>query len=214
MQRWLALSRKSTKPRRESAGVFYMETKEVIVATKKKSPPVPVRRISESILIIRGQRVLLDRNLAEIYGVATSRLNEAVKRNAARFPEDFMFQLTAAETRNLISQFAISSWGGSRKLAFAFTEHGAIQAANVLRSPRAVEMGIYVVRAFVQLRDLLASNKELAKRVDELESHLTKKLAAHDQTIAEIIKTIRRLMNPPEPSKRSIGFVELQEKKR
>lgn len=184
------------------------------MAIKKKSVVAPVERITQSIVIIRGQRVLLDRDLAEIYGVTTGRLNEAVKRNRARFPEDFMLQLTAAEVENLISQFAISSWGGRRKLPFAFTEHGAIQAANVLRSTRAVEMGIYVVRAFVQLRDLLASNKELAKRVDELEKRIVRKLDTHDQAITEIIKTIRQLMNPPESKKRAIGFVELQEKKR
>ena len=184
------------------------------MAIKKKSVSVPVGQITQSIVIIRGQRVLLDRDLAEIYGVTTGRLNEAVKRNKARFPEDFMLQLTAAEAENLISQFAISSWGGRRKMPFAFTEHGAIQAANVLRSTRAVEMGIYVVRAFVQLRDLLASNKELAKRVDELEKRIVRKLDTHDQAITEIIKTIRQLMNPSEPKKRSIGFVELQEKKR
>lgn len=119
-----------------------------------------------------------------------------------------MFQPTAIEAENLKSQFAISSWGGRRKLPFAFTEHGAIQAANVLRSTRAV------VRAFVQLRDLLASNKELARRVDELEKRIVRKLDTHDQAITEIIKTIRQLVNPPEPSKRSIGFVELQERKK
>lgn len=184
------------------------------MATKKKSSAVPVAQITQSIVIIRGQRVLSDRDLAGIYGVTTGRLNEAVKRNRARFPEDFMLQLTAAEAENLISQFAISSWGGLRKMPFAFTEHGAIQAANVLRSTRAVEMGIYVVRAFVQLRDLLASNKELAKRVDELEKRIVRKLDSHDQAITEIINTIRQLMNSPETKKRSIEFVELQEKKR
>jgi ORF6N domain len=184
------------------------------MASKKKSVAVPVAQITQSIVIIRGQRVLLDRDLAEIYGVTTGRLNEAIKRNRTRFPEDFMFQLTVSEAENLKSQFAISSWGGRRKLPFVFTEHGAIQAANVLRSTRAVEMGIYVVRAFVQLRDLLTSNKELAKRVDELEKRIVRKLDTHDQAITEIIKTIRQLMNPPEPKKRSIGFVELQEKKR
>lgn len=124
--------------------------------------------------------MLLDRDLAEIYGVTTGRLNEAVKRNAARFPEDFMFQLTAAESEHLRSQIAISSWGGRRYQPFVFTEYGAIQAANVLRSNRAIEMSLYVVRAFVQLRELLISNKELAKRVDELEARITAKLATHD----------------------------------
>lgn len=163
---------------------------------------MPVERITKSILTLRRHRVLLDRDLAEIYGVSTGRLNEAIKRNAARFPEDFMFQLTDPEAQNLKSQFAISSWGGRRYLPFVFTEYGAIQAANVLRSPRAIEMSLYVVRAFVQLRDMLASNKELAQRLDELE----RKLATHDQAITGILKTIRELMHTPEPKKRPIGF--------
>lgn len=187
------------------------------MASKKKSAAVPVGRITQSILVLRGQRVLLDRDLAEIYGVTAGRLNEAVKRNVARFPEDFMFRLTQEEAEASRSQIAIlnSTRGSNVKyLPFAFTEHGAIQAANVLRSTRAVEMGIYVVRAFVQLRDLLASNKELAQQLKALEARVMRKLDTHDQAITEIIKTIRQLMNPPEPKKRPIGFVELQERKR
>ena len=128
--------------------------------------------ITRSITVLRGHRVILDAELAAIYGVTTGRLNEAVKRNAERFPEDFMFRLSAAEHAALISQIATSKSGrgGRRKLPWAFTEHGAIQAANVLNSPRAIAMGVYVVRAFVQLRELLASNKELARRLDELEA--------------------------------------------
>lgn len=129
--------------------------------------------------MLRRQRVLLDRDLATIYGVTTGRLNEAVKRNAARFPEDFMFQLTADEVANLRSQIAISSWGGRRYRPFVFTEYGAIQAANVLRSAKTMEMSIFVVRAFVHLRQMIASNKELAQRVDELE----RRLGTHDQAI-------------------------------
>lgn len=138
---------------------------------KQTTAPVPVERIAQSILILRGYRVLLDRDLAAIYGVSTGRLNEAVKRNAARFPEDFMFQLTREEAEASRSQNAILNSRGSnvKYLPFAFTEHGAIQAANVLRSERAIEMGIYVVRAFVQLRNLLASNKELAQQLKKLE---------------------------------------------
>jgi hypothetical protein len=163
---------------------------------------VEIERITQSILILRRHRVLLDRHLAAVYGVTTKRLNEAVKRNSARFPEDFMFQLTAEETENLRSRFATSSWGGRRYRPFVFTEHGAIQAANVLRSARAVEMSLYVVRAFVQLREILVSNKELALRLDELE----RKLSTHDQAITGILKTIRELMNPPELPRRGIGF--------
>jgi hypothetical protein len=125
--------------------------------------------------------VLLDAELAALYDVTTKRLNEAVKRNAERFPADFMFQLTTAEYTALRSQFATSNTilpgrGGRRYLPYAFTEYGAIQAANVLNSPRAVEMGIYVVRAFVKLRELLASNKELVRRFDQLEARLKKSI--------------------------------------
>jgi hypothetical protein len=169
---------------------------------------VPVEGITRSILTLRGQRVILDSDLAAIYGVSTGRFNEAVKRNIERFPDDFMLRLSAAEYAALISQNATSKpgRGGRRKLPWAFTEHGAIQAANVLNSPRAVAMGIYVVRAFVQLRELLASNKDLARRLDQLEARLDKKLATHDEAIAAILSAIRQLMNPPLPKRRGIGF--------
>ncbi len=169
---------------------------------------VPAQDITRFILILRGQRVILDSTLADIYGVSTGRLNEAVKRNIKRFPGDFMLRLTAAEHAALISQIATSKpgRGGRRKMPRAFTEHGAIQAANVLNSPRAVSMGVYVVRAFVQLRELLTSNKELAARLDELEARLGKKLATHDEAITAILSAIRELMNPPQPKRRGIGF--------
>jgi hypothetical protein len=173
------------------------------MARKRKGTGVAqLESITESIVMLRRQRVLLDRDLAAIYGVTTGRLNEAVKRNRARFPSDFMFQLTADEMQNLRSQFAISSWGGRRYQAFAFTEYGAIQAANILRSERAIEMSLYVVRAFVQLREILVSNKELAEKFAELE----RKVSTHDQAIVGILKAIRDLMNPPVPKSRPIGF--------
>lgn len=161
------------------------------MAQAKRSALVPTQDITRAILVLRGQRVILDRDLATIYGVSTGRLNEAIKRNAERFPDDFMLQLTAQELENLRSQFATSSWGGRRYRPFAFTEHGVIQAANVLSSPRAIAMGVHVVRAFVQLRELLASNKEFA---------------AHDEAIAAILSAIRQLMHPPGPKRRGIGF--------
>jgi hypothetical protein len=118
------------------------------------------------------------------------------------------------QQKNLtLPQFATSSWGGRRKLPIAFTEHGAIMAATVLETPRAVEVSVYVVRAFVQLRDLLAGNKELARRLADLERRLARKFADHDQAIANILDAIRQLMTPPDPSKRPIGFVTLKEKK-
>ena len=174
--------------------------------SRRTSAIVPVEHITQSILVLRGQRVILDRELAAIYGVTTGRLNEAIKRNARRFPEDFMFQLTAEESEHLRSHFAISSWGGRRYRPYAFTEHGAIQAANVLNSTRAVEMGVYVVRAFVKLRELLASNKDLARRLDELEARIQKKLTTHDEAITAMLSAIRQLMNPPQPKRRGIGF--------
>ncbi|SRR5581483_9854904 len=167
--------------------------------------PLPAEDISGSILFVRGQRVILDRALATIYGVETRTLNQAIKRNSDRFPEDFMFQLTGEGAERLRSQFVILKAGRGQHLKYlphAFTEHGAIQAANILNSPRAVEMGVYVVRAFVKLREVLASNKELAQKLDQLE----RKLQTHDQAIIGILKAIRELMNPPPPKRRGIGF--------
>jgi hypothetical protein len=172
--------------------------------------PPPVQNITGSILLLRGHKVLLDAELAALYGVTTKRLNEQVKRNRERFPEDFMFQLAPTEEAALRSHFATSKTpsgrGGRRYLPYAFTEHGAIMAATVLNSSRAVEMSIYVVRAFVQLRELLGSSRELAQRFAQLEARLDKKLTDHDAAIAAILSAIRELMNPPAPERRSIGF--------
>jgi hypothetical protein len=165
--------------------------------------------IARDILVLRGHRVLLDSQLAALYGVTTKRLNEQVKRNARRFPDDFMFRLTPAEAEALNrSQIATGSQKhrDPRFPPFAFTEHGAIQAANVLNSPKAIEMGIYVVRAFLRLRETLAANRELARRFAELEARLGKKLADHDEAIAAILSAIQELMNPPSPRRRPIGF--------
>ena len=161
--------------------------------------------ITHAILVLRRQRVILDRELAAIYGVTTKRLNEQAKRNAERFPEDFMFQLIPEEAELSRSQFAILKPGRGQNIKYrpyAFTEHGAIQVANALSSRRAIEMGVFVVRAFVKLREILPSNKELAQKVDELE----RKLQTHDRAIVDIFKAIRRLMNLPAPSRRPIGF--------
>jgi ORF6N domain len=170
---------------------------------------VPAQDITRAILVLRGQRALLDAELAALYGVTTKRLNEQVKRNAERFPEDFMFRLTLSETESLNrSQNATGSQKhrDPRFPPHAFTEHGAIMAATILNSPRAIEMSVYVVRAFVQLRELLSSNKELARRFAQLEARLDKKLAAHDEAIAAILSAIRQLMHPPVPKRRGIGF--------
>lgn len=165
--------------------------------------------IVHSILILRGQRVLLDVELAVLYGVSTKRFNEQVRRNRHRFPADFMFQLSAEDLETLRSQSATSKntgRGGCRYLPYAFTEHGAMMAATVLNSPRAVEMSVYIVRAFVKLRELLASNSQLSQRLDELEARIEKKLATHDEAIAALLSAIRQLMSPAPPKRRPIGF--------
>ena len=175
---------------------------------------VPLR-IENRILTVRGQKVIIDADLAELYGVETRRLNEQVRRNQSRFPADFILELTADEFANLKSQSATSSWGGRRKLPLAFTEHGAIMTATVLSSPRAVEMSVYVVRAFVQLREVLATHKDLAAKLATLERQ-TQALALKHDTLAQntrlqlkqVFEAIRELMTPPEPlKKRRIGFV-------
>jgi len=165
-----------------------------------------VEDITQAILVLRGRRVLLDAELAVLYGVTTRRLNEQVRRNRKRFPDDFLFELTTEEFANLKSRFATSSWGGRRKRPLAFTEHGAIQAATILNSPCAVEMSVYVVRAFVKLREVLSTNRELARRFEQLESRLDSKLTEHDEAIAAILSAIRELMRPRDPPRRGIGF--------
>ena len=165
--------------------------------------------IALSILVLRGQRVLLDSELAALYGVSTKRFNEQVRRNRKRFPADFLFQLTAEESSSLRSQSATLKAGRGRHrkyLPYVFTEHGATMAATILYSPRAIEMSVYVVRAFVQLREALASNKELARRFAQLETRLDRKLTAHDEAIASILSVIRQLLHPPASKRRPIGF--------
>jgi chaperonin cofactor prefoldin len=160
--------------------------------------------VESRILVLRNHKVILDTDLAELYDVSVKRLNEQVRRNQERFPADFMFQLTATEHEALRSQFATSraGRGGRRYPPYAFTEHGAIMAATVLNSERAVEMSVFVVRAFVRLREMLATNRELAAKIDELE----RRLDTHDTSIQDLIEAIRELMVPEDPSGRKIGF--------
>lgn len=164
----------------------------------------PDGRIESFIFLIRGYKVMLDSDLAGLYGVSTSRLNEQVKRNRNRFPTDFMFQLTAKETRNLASQFAISSHshGGRRHRPNVFTEHGAVMLASVLNSPIAVSASIRVVRAFVKLRQVLGTHRKLALKLIELES----RMRGHDEDITALFQAIRQLMEPPAKPSRRIGF--------
>ena len=181
---------------------------------KAKASLIPKQPVEDLLVFVRGQRVVLDSDLALVYGVQTKRLNEAIKRNRERFPLDFMFRSTAKEAevhRRSRSQIATLKRGQNIKyLPFAFTERGAIMAANVLNSPRAVQMSVFVVRAFVRMRRTLAENKELASKLAELERALTARLDDHENAIVHILEEIKKLMEPPpapEPARRQIGFM-------
>jgi len=175
-------------------------------ATRKSpgSTIMPIGKIEQAILLVRGEKVILAADLAALYGVETRVLNQAVKRNAERFPEDFVFQLTADEALALRSRFVTSKGRGGRRYApYAFTEHGTIMAATVLNSPRAVQVSVHVVRAFVRLRRMLAQNKELAAKLVDLE----RQVGDHDGKIVALIQAIRQLMAPPPgPPRKKIGF--------
>lgn len=175
--------------------------------TALPTSPLGPEEIAQRILVLRGQRVLLDADLARIYGVPTKRLNEQVKRNQRRFPEDFVFQLKKEEADALLrsrSQNATLKKGANIKhLPYVFTEHGAIQAANVLNSEAAIEMGVHVVRAFVRLRQWLVTQKALAAKLDQLEA----RVGQHDKQLAAVIEALRQLTASPDPAHdRKIGF--------
>jgi hypothetical protein len=180
--------------------------------------PARVDKISSRIPTIRGKKVILDFDLAEIYDVPTKALNQAVKRNLLRFPDDFIFQLTAKEIEDLMrSQFVTAYKRNVRFLPHAFTENGAIMAANVLNSPEAVRMSVFVVRAFVKMRELLGGTKELAKQLAALEKKLTARLDGHEIAIVDVLRRVMEILDPPppppEPPRRQIGFhVEPEEK--
>jgi len=162
---------------------------------------VPYERINRSILVIRGQRVMLDADLAALFNVPTKALNQAVKRNLTRFPKDFMFQLTAVEKAKVVTVCDhLQQLKFSRTLPFAFTEHGAVMLANVLNSPTAVSVSIQIVRAFIKLRQTIASHKNLARRFDELEEK-------YESQFKVVFQALRQLMTRPEPTKRRIGFL-------
>ncbi|MBI3102900.1 MAG: ORF6N domain-containing protein [Burkholderiales bacterium] len=180
-----------------------------------------VPRIEGRIQVIRGLRVMVDVDLAALYGVPTKRLNEQVKRNRERFPSDFLFQLNAAEKAEVVANCDhLQKLKFSKVQPYAFTEHGAIQAANVLASAQAVEMGIYVVRAFVHLREALAANADVAKRLAELEMKTESLELSHDTfsrntrlQLRQLLDAVRELTTPPDPPKRPIGFVTPEDKK-
>ena len=167
--------------------------------------------LEQRIYTVRGQRVMLDSDLAEVYGVTTFNLNKAVRRNADRFPDDFAFQITAQEVANLKFQIGISSsgHGGRRKPAWVYTEHGAVMAANVLNSKRAAQMSIFVVRAFIKMRAVLSDNRGLARKLVALEKELKDRLDVHEAAIVTILQRVMEIIDPPalpEPPKKAIGF--------
>jgi phage regulator Rha-like protein len=166
-----------------------------------KASLIPPERIERSILLIRGHKVMLDAELAQLYGVPTKVLNQSVKRNKERFPDDFMFQLTAKEFAVLKSQFVTSSqWGGRRISPYVFTEQGVAMLSSVLRSKRAVQVNIEIMRAFVRLREIIASHKDLARKLDELEKR-------YDAQFKVVFDALRKLMNSPRAQRRRIGFI-------
>ena len=173
----------------------------------KNQSIIPAEGIEKVIFLIRGQKVILDRDLAKLYGVETRVLNQAVRRNRDRFPDDFMFSLTREEIRNL-SQIVISSGIKHAPNVFAFTEQGVAMLSSVLNSKRAIEVNILIMRAFVRLREAMASSKELARRLDELE----KRIASHDEHIRTLFQAIRQLVAAPERPPKRIGF-QLREKR-
>jgi len=168
---------------------------------------VPVESIASCILILRGQKVILDADLARLYGTSTMRLNQAVKRNLNRFPGDFIFQLTPDEKQDVITKCDnLGSLKFSPVCPYAFTEHGAVMIATVLKTDLAATVSIYVVRAFIRLRELLSTHAELSQKLEELESRVEARLDAHDEQIAALIQAIRQLMAPPEKPQRRMGF--------
>ena len=188
------------------------------IMSSPKDFAIPVENLDRLIYEIRGQKVMLDQDLATVYGATTKALNQAVKRNANRFPADFAFQLTHQEVASLRSQSVTSKGrGGRRYLPYAFTEHGAIMAANVLNSPRATQMSVFVVRAFVKMRAVLSDSRELARKLAALEKELKDRLGVHEAAIVTILQRVMNIIDPsalPEPPpKKGIGF-QVKERKR
>jgi hypothetical protein len=169
-----------------------------------KKSVIPVEKIERRILLIRDEKVIVDADLAGFYGVQTKRLNEQVKRNKERFPADFMFQLSADEKQEVVANCDhLSKLKYSKTLPYAFTEHGTIMAASILNSHRAIEISVFIVRAFVKLRRVISENEALARKIVQIENHL----ADHDEQIIELIRAIKQLLKPePPPKRRRIGY--------
>jgi len=191
----------------DSCDIIVINTKQIraarlaqVIRMVSEKSLIPVDRIEKAILLIREQKVILDADLAELYGVETKMLVRAVKRNINRFPTDFMFQLSKEEFDNLRFHFGTSSdWGGRRYPPYAFTEQGVAMLSSVLRSQRAIQVNIEIMRAFIRLRKMLASHVELARKLDALEKK-------YDAQFKQVFEAIRRLMAAPEPKRRPIGF--------
>jgi len=184
-------------------GPFNHQQIRILTSYRMNRAIMPVERIAQRILYLRNQKVMLDSDLARLYGVTTGNLNKAVNRNRGRFPSDFMFQLSAEEAERLIFQFGISKGqGGRRHLPHAFTEQSVARLSSVLNSERAVKVNIAIMRAFVRLRKVLETNRELAQKFNELE----KRVGKHDEKIDAILEAIRQLMAPPQKLHREIGF--------
>ena len=177
---------------------------------RKSSISTTITPFASRIVSLRGERVILDSDIAELYGVQTKHLNQQVRRNPDRFPKDFCFELSPGEWESLRSQNATLKVGRGQHRKFlplAFTEHGALMAASVLNSPQAIEVSIFLVRTFIAMRRAVDANKELAARLGDLEKNIEKRLDGHDHVIAEILAAIRALMATPPPNRRPIGFV-------
>jgi hypothetical protein len=163
--------------------------------------------IAARIILVRGERVMLDSDLAQIYNVETKMLNRAVKRNLKRFPDDFMFQLSDEEWKNLKFQNGTSSWGGRRTLPYAFTEHGAIMLATVLNSQRAIDASIFVVRGFMKLREFVLMSKEITGKLEEFEKKTDRRFADHDKMFQVVFDTLKKVLFQEEKPKKPIGFI-------
>jgi hypothetical protein len=164
---------------------------------------IPIERVENKILLIRGQKVIIDRDIAELYGVSTKVFNQAVKRNIKKFPGRFMFQLTKEERKQLVTSCdRFNNLKHSSSMPYAFTEHGALMSANVLNSEKAIEMSILLIEAFVRMRELISNNTELAKQISNLE----KRLDTHDEIIVNIVKSVKSLLDPKIKKKGQIGF--------